>query len=175
MKNNRVPEHIVFGAAGREHDKFLYDDAAFLLTIAILDKALYGYETLADPRTQEVPAGEDQVVLRFHDSVLDKPILRKCTMAHGVTEEPMPKTAFTEIFRTTLRNAGYMCATSIHVIRRQLGKKVDELYTEVQRSQHLTQADPRIFGQSYVANTSSVHGQAAFLGEATDHSHIEYF
>ena len=34
---------------------------------------------------------------------------------------------------------------------------------------------PRIFGQSYVANTSSVHGQAAFLGEATDHSYIEYF
>lgn len=68
--------------------------------------------------------------------------------AHSVTDEPMPKSAFTEIFHTTLHNAGYMCATSIHAIRRQLGKKVDELYTEVQRSQHLTQADPRIFGQS---------------------------
>lgn len=52
---------------------------------------------------------------------------------------------------------------------------MDENYTEVQRSQHLTQADPRIFGQSYVANVSSVNGRAAFLGEQTDHSHIDYF
>jgi hypothetical protein len=50
----------------------------------------------------------------------------------------MPKSAFTDIFRSTFRNAGYLCATSIHNIRRQLGKKVDELYTEAQRSQHLT-------------------------------------
>jgi hypothetical protein len=45
----------------------------------------------------------------------------------------------------------------------------------VQRSQHLTQADPRVFGQSYVANCSSVDGQAAFLGEAPDHRHVDYF
>jgi hypothetical protein len=38
----------------------------------------------------------------------------------------MPKSAFTDIFGSTLRNAGYFCATSIHAIRRQLGKKVDE-------------------------------------------------
>jgi len=143
--------------------------------MAILDKALYGFDILADPRTQEIPADNNELILHFHESALDKPILRKRTMAHGVTDEPMPKSAFTDIFRTTLRNAGYMCSTSIHAIRRQLGKKVDELYTEVQRSQHLTQADPRVVGQSYVANTSSVHGQAAFLGESTNHSHIDYF
>jgi hypothetical protein len=62
----------------------------------------------------------------------------------------MPKSAFTEIFRSTFRDARYLCATSIHAIRWQLGKKVDELYTEVQRSQHLTQADSRIFGQSVI-------------------------
>lgn len=45
----------------------------------------------------------------------------------------------------------------------------------MQRSQHLTQADPRVFGQSYVANCSSVDGQAAFLGEALDHRHVDYF
>ena len=82
---------------------------------------------------------------------------------------------FTDILRSTFRNAGYLCATSIHAIRRLLGKKVDELYTEVQRSQHLTRADARIFGQSYVANLSSVDGQAAFLGEQIDHSHVDYF
>ena len=50
-----------------------------------------------------------------------------------------------------------------------------ERYTTVQRSQHLTQADPRVFGQSYVANCSSVDGQAAYLGESTDHRHVDYF
>lgn len=47
--------------------------------------------------------------------------------------------------------------------------------TTVERSQHLTQADPRVFGQSYVANCSSVDGQAAFRDEEGDQRHIEYF
>ena len=45
----------------------------------------------------------------------------------------------------------------------------------MQRSQHLTQADPRVFGQSYVANCSSVAGLETFLDESTDHRHVEYF
>ncbi|KAK5202942.1 hypothetical protein LTR41_011299 [Exophiala xenobiotica] len=40
---------------------------------------------------------------------------------------------------------------------------------------HLTQADEQVFGQSYVANCSSVDGQAAFRGEKSDQRHIEYF
>ncbi|KAL8653930.1 MAG: hypothetical protein Q9210_001802 [Variospora velana] len=138
--------------------------------MAMADQALFGYDTFADLQEQEIPAGQDELVLRFRDSVLDKPIIRKCTKADGVTDEPMPKSAFTNIFHNAFLNAGYLCATSIHTIRRQLGKKVDELYTE-----HLTQADPRIFSQSYVANTSSVDGQGAFLGEQVDHRHIDYF
>ena len=50
-----------------------------------------------------------------------------------------------------------------------------ENYTPVQRSQHITQADLRVYGQSYLANCSSVDGQAAFLGERSDHRHIKYF
>lgn len=48
-------------------------------------------------------------------------------------------------------------------------------YTAVERSQHLLQNDTRVFGQSYVANCSSVDGQAAFRGEESDHRHVEYF
>lgn len=87
----------------------------------------------------------------------------------------MPRSAFSQIFQSTLRNAGYFCAASVHSIRRGIGQKVDKIYTEVERSQHLTQADPSIFGQAYVANTSSVDGQGAFLGEALNHKHIDYF
>ena len=45
----------------------------------------------------------------------------------------------------------------------------------MQRSQHLTQADPRVFGQSYVANCSSVDGLETFRDKPTDHRHVEYF
>lgn len=100
--------------------------------MAIADGALFGYDTFADLQDQEIPAGENELVLRFKDSALDKPILHSCTKADGITDEPMPRSAFTGILRNTLRNAGYLCSTSIHAIRRQLGKKVDEIYTEVQ-------------------------------------------
>ena len=45
----------------------------------------------------------------------------------------------------------------------------------MQRSQQITQADPRVFGDSYVANCSLVEGLAAFPGEETEHRHIDYF
>src|SRR5271170_4850138 len=50
-----------------------------------------------------------------------------------------------------------------------------ERYTDVERSQHLTQADPKIFGQKYVANCSSVDGPGAFLQIPADHCGIDYF
>ncbi|KAJ4507488.1 hypothetical protein HRR83_004066 [Exophiala dermatitidis] len=175
VKNNRDPENIVFGAAAKDHERLFYNDAGFLLAMAIADNALFGYESLEDVRAQEIPSGEDELVLRFKDSASERPILRKCTKTGGVTDDPMPKSSFTAILKSTLTNAGYLCGPSIHAIRRQLGKEVDKRYTAVQRSQHLTQADERVFGQSYVANCSSVDGQAAFRNEKSDHRHIEYF
>ena len=41
----------------------------------------------------------------------------------------MPWNAFNQIFQDALLNVKYLCAASVHSIRRQLGKKVDELYT----------------------------------------------
>ena len=175
VKNNRDPENIVFGTVLHEHDKFVYDDVSFLLVMAFADKALFGFATLAELQQQQIPRGQNELVLRWKDEALDKPILRKCTKAGGVADEPMPRTAFSQIFQSTLRNAGYFCTASVHSIRRGIGKKVDQHYTEVERSQHLTQADPRIFGQAYVANTSSIDGQGAFLGETLKHKHIDYF
>lgn len=72
VKNNRDPENVVFGTAGREHDKFIYDDAAFLLNIAMVDGALFGYETFADLQKQEIPVDQNELVLRFRASVLCK-------------------------------------------------------------------------------------------------------
>ncbi|KIW11740.1 hypothetical protein PV08_09012 [Exophiala spinifera] len=175
VKNNRDPENVTFGAAAKDHRRLFYNDAGLLLQLAIADGALFGYDTLADVRQQVIPAGKDEVILRFKDEALDQPILRKCTRTGGVTTEPMPKTAFLAIFKSTLVNAGYFWSLSIHAIRRMLGKGADRRNTAVERSQHLTQADLRVFGQSYLANCSSVDGQAAFRNEESDERHIEYF
>lgn len=40
-----------------------------------------------------------------------------------------------------------------------------EWHTEVERSQHITQTDTHVYGQSYVANTSSVDGR--LIGHST--------
>ncbi|MCJ1474750.1 hypothetical protein MMC13_003410 [Lambiella insularis] len=186
VKNNRDPDNIVkandaddagtsFRAAAKEHKCLFYNDAGFLLAIAIADGALFGYDTLDDIRRQQIPSGENELLLRFKDSSLSQPMLRKCTKTGGVTHEPIPKSSFTSIFKSAMTNAGYFCGLSIHAIRRQLGKGIDKRYTTVQRSQHLTQGDPRVFGQSYVANCSSVDGQAVFRDEESDHRHIEFF
>jgi hypothetical protein len=48
VKNNRNPENIVFNIVGKEHEKFIYNDMAFLLVLTITNNALFGYETLND-------------------------------------------------------------------------------------------------------------------------------
>jgi hypothetical protein len=50
-----------------------------------------------------------------------------------------------------------------------------ERYTEVERSQHLTQNDPKVYGASYVANTSSACGKSAFAHEEAKHDHVDVF
>jgi hypothetical protein len=180
-----------FSAAGKEHSRLLYNDGAMLLTLASADKALFGFDSLEDLWQQEIPPGETHVVLRWKESVEELPILRQIKKGI-VTEDPWLLSSFTAMFREVLDIEGYSSGAGVHQIRRDLGKKVDSKqplsiqeflgltfaagdYTEVERSQHILQSDPRIFGQSYVANTSSVDGQAAFLQETADHSVIEYF
>jgi hypothetical protein len=48
VKNNRDSENVVFNSAGKEHEEFICNDAAFLLAMVIADGALFGYETLDD-------------------------------------------------------------------------------------------------------------------------------
>jgi hypothetical protein len=93
--------------------------------MAISDNALFSIESLEDLLKMEIPAGQDEIDLIFKESVLDLPILRKCTKEKGTTEEIMTKAAFLRIFRAVMKKAGYICGTSIHAVRRYLGKKVD--------------------------------------------------
>lgn len=86
----------------------------------------------------------------------------------------MPKSAFTGIFNSTFGNVRKLCVSWIRTMRLQLGMKVDELNTEVQRCQHLTQPAPRIFSLSYIANTTSVNDLSDFLGDQVEHRHVKY-
>ena len=114
-----------FGAAVIDHKRLFYNDAGFLLAMAIADNALFGYKSLEDVRAQEIPPGKGELILRFKDLALKRPILRKCTKTGGVTDDPIPKSSFTAILKSTLTNAGYLYGPLIHAIRRQLGKEID--------------------------------------------------
>ncbi|KAL9637832.1 MAG: hypothetical protein Q9164_001951 [Protoblastenia rupestris] len=134
----------------------------YLLTIALADGALYGIESIEDLWDRDIPDGDDALPLRWKDDVLELPVVRNATKAHGVTNIPLPKLTFERILKSVLNLPGYFGTATIHAIRRALGKKVDERYTEVQSSQHINQSDPRVYGQSYVANTSSVEDEEGF-------------
>ena len=121
---NERPSHS-FGSAGKEHHNLLYNSAAYFLALAIADNALLHIKSLEDLLEMEIPAGQDEIDLIFEESVLDLPILRKCTKGKDTTEEIMPKEAFLRIFQATLKKTGYFCGSTIHAVRRYLGKKID--------------------------------------------------
>lgn len=59
------------------------------------------------------------------EEVLQLPILRKATKAHGVTNEALPKATFEGILNSVIKLSGYFGTATVHAIRRALGKKVD--------------------------------------------------
>ena len=107
-----------FRAAVKEHGKLIYNGAGFFLAMAMADKAIWGYDSLAELLQQKIPRGKNELPLRYREDSLHRPFLRKCTKAHNITEELMPMSTFYEIFEKMLQNAGYIASASIHAIRR---------------------------------------------------------
>ena len=93
--------------------------------MAIADNALFGIDSLGDLQALEIPPGEEELILYFEKSALNRPILRKCTKEEGTLEEIMPESAFRGIYRAVMQKEGYFCGSSIHAVRRGLGKKID--------------------------------------------------
>jgi hypothetical protein len=93
--------------------------------MAVADGVLYGIKSLDDLQSQEIPRGEEELILSFEESALERPVLGKCTKEEGIIEDIMPKSAFLRIFQAMMRKQGYFCRTSIHAVRRYLGKKND--------------------------------------------------
>lgn len=72
-----------------------------------------------------IPHDENEMILRWNDSVKHLPVLRNATMKHGVTEEPLPKRTFDRIIKSVLSLSGYFGNITIHAIRRFIGKKIN--------------------------------------------------
>ncbi|RMD39438.1 hypothetical protein DV735_g5698, partial [Chaetothyriales sp. CBS 134920] len=162
---------IHFGVSGREHSILRYDSVFLLLNLAIADGALRPEDLEAMLKN----GGDGQV--EWNKSARDLPVCRQVDRQGNVhPTKAMTFAVFASIFRGLLLQEGYFeVSVSMHMIRRELGKQLDERYTETERSQHVLHADRRAFGQSYVVNVSSCDGFAAFRGEKLDHTAVEYF
>jgi hypothetical protein len=66
--------------------------------MAIADNVLVGIKSVKDLQALEIPPGEDEFRVVYAEGMEDKFILRKCTKAVGVTDAPMPKSAFLKIY-----------------------------------------------------------------------------
>ena len=118
-----------FGLPAREHGKLRYNASLFLVALALAQGALFGYSTPEDLWEQEIPTGDNEMLLRVKDSHLGKPILRTVTMAAGITEKPLTVSSFSPIFRAMLEHAGYFGPVTIHSLRRGLMDKVDSKHS----------------------------------------------
>ncbi|KAL8706139.1 MAG: hypothetical protein Q9201_000774 [Fulgogasparrea decipioides] len=128
VKNNRDPENIVYTPSlsplvGIPTDKTL--SLKYLLALALADNAIYGIESADDLWQLQIPLGDTELPLRWNDSALALPILRNATMDKGVTEEPLPKSAFDRILKSVLNLSGYYRPVTVYAIRRYLAKKVN--------------------------------------------------
>lgn len=172
---------------GREHPVLRYNAVFFLLHLAIADQAL------DHDRFIHIMEGNGDGPIEWNNALQDLPICRAVDR-QGVVHptKPMSFSVFGTILRRLLKREYEYDRASIHMIRRELGKQLDSTchrhlpialptnsnqgrYTETERSQHILQADRRVFGQSYVAFVSSCDGFAAFMGEEPDHTAVEYF
>ena len=69
--------------------------------MALADKALWGYDSIEELLKPKIPAREEVLPLCGDDPALTRRIVRKCTKAGGISDEPMPESAFTQIASLT--------------------------------------------------------------------------
>jgi hypothetical protein len=87
--------------------------------MAIADKALFGFNSVDDLWRQEFIPGEEELPLRWNKYVED------CGTSPWKRVLPRTQCLNGRSFEYFAPNAGYFCGSSIHHIRRSLGKEVD--------------------------------------------------
>ncbi|ORY59931.1 uncharacterized protein BCR38DRAFT_412149 [Pseudomassariella vexata] len=157
VKNNRHPKNKTFAITGKDHSVLAYSDGALLLSLAIVDGALFGSDTLDDLWQQEIPPDENEKIYRWYDYWQKILITRAIDKTRKVSPSKlMTRGTYLAIYKACLRNEGYYKVSGgMHPIRRYLGKRIDGKYTETERSQHILQSDPRIFDLQKVLDFAS--------------------
>ncbi len=69
-----------YGASTSQYSIPLYDDTQYLLALALADNAIWGIESLDDLWQLQILKDDDELPLRWKDSVRSLPILRNATM-----------------------------------------------------------------------------------------------
>lgn len=111
------------GAYTSQHGTLLYDDTQYLLALAVADNAIWGIETSNDLWHLQIPEVDDELPLRWNDSILALPILRNATVQQGITDRPFPKRSFDRIVISVLKLSGDFGNATTYVIRRRVGEK----------------------------------------------------
>ncbi|PQK12981.1 hypothetical protein BB8028_0003g15960 [Beauveria bassiana] len=169
VKNNKDPKNRRFGVTGREHRLLRYNAVFLLLHFAIADGALdHDFFT-------QILNGKGDGSIEWKEAALELPVCRSVDRNGCLTSEAMTFAVFERVLKKVFMGEYNFDRASMHMIRRDLGKQLDNRYTATERSQHVLHNDNRIFGQSYVAFASSCDGLAAFMRETADHTAVEYF
>jgi hypothetical protein len=142
--------------------------------MAIADKALFRFDTLADLQTQEIPRRR-----RLSRSTVARASARQANPTGNIQkQEASARSHAVEGFQGDIpEHPSAMLGITVRSQFTGFDVSWARKWTNcTPRSSSLSNSHrliPVLLGQSYVANTSSVDGQGAFLGE--NHSDIDYF
>ena len=94
------------------------------MALALADGAFHKYETWDDVVRISKPTNNTHVILSYRESVLDKPILRRCK-PDGPLEQVQSASTFAEQLAQLGHRAGIPARITIHSFRREGLLKVD--------------------------------------------------
>ena len=164
-------------------DTLLINPVLFLLAIALADNAFKDYSTLEEILAIEPPVDEDLCHIEWKDNILDIPFFRSATF-RGPTGNIQKSNSFSHQLVALGRRAGYEENITVHDARREALIKADGInlhkigiffladsfgedhgYSIAERMKFAGHIDSSTFLNSYMAQISTVDGQASFLGQ----------
>ena len=153
-----------------------------LLSIALADEAIVGFQTAKQIYETPLRNGADAVRYRWKTSMQDLPILRRDTSG-VLTEYPARYGTMSEHWRRLVKDAGYQDSASWYALRRASGNEIHGKFMPLKMFLILTvpvsapqsilmqvmgHKDPQIFGKHYRSQNVLWDTQSAYLKTPLD-------